>query len=203
MPSLWVLAAILLIMILQSANPRVYPWAHYAAFAVVMITVLGVLARSRSTGGLLEALRNRRVVSSAISLPRILRISLLIWKLVLTLLATMTLVFSYLTAVAADSAKCIGRASILQYRNGIGGFWVPAIISILIVGAVLIRSKHVSRQTGELPASHGRIVFELGSIRITVSTLIAYAALVVHAAIVAMITEFAAVRYSAMVSYCR
>ncbi|SRR5229473_557267 len=125
-----------------------------------------------------------------------------VWRAVMILLAAAMGIYGYLTALAAETAKCAGMQWIAGYRMSVVALWTMPLLGIAAIAWVLLRSRRTKITELLSVPRYREILFSVGSIRVTVGALIAYGPIVVSP-LLAKQTEFLIVRYHAIASYCR
>jgi len=164
-----VLAGFLFVIILAIAmtllqlNPDQHPWLQNAGGILALLPVPG-------WGAFIvyySMRRNRRFSELAKSMPPVrkgqgIRIGLLIWRIVLVGLVLQTCLYSYLTAEATVSRRCVGLDWIAGWRSNLSDFIALPLISILALIAFFSRLR--LKWTRQILTIYSSPIFELGSI---------------------------------------
>ncbi len=143
-------------------------------------------------------------------------VALVLWRAAMIIATAISAVFSYLTGMAAQSAKCAGILWIAGQRNDPLDFWGLPFMSFLAVmffmtgakkGKVieLLRNYDQPVQKGkviELLRNYDQPVLRLGSMRITAGERVLYGILLFSLIMLGALAATAISRYSAIVHYC-
>lgn len=133
-------------------------------------------------------------------MPPCFRIPYVLAVIVAVALASITSVYSYLTAISIVAAKCRGESIVLGYRIGVWD-WLAFPLFTAFVVVALVRSRR-SRQLAELLANSDVTVFSFGSCRLTYGMFLAYVSLIGFVLFSALVTGISIARYSAISSFC-
>lgn len=128
-------------------------------------------------------------------------ISLFITKAAMVVLTGVTLVFSCLAAIDAESAKCAGSAWLAGYRSGISDFAALPLLSLVMVVAFMIRVTNERVMTSIAP--YNLELFRFRSFRITLGAGSVYGACIASIVWFGGIVVFSVMRYNAIGDYCR
>jgi len=129
-----------------------------------------------------------------------LGIVLIAWKVAIIIAMIITSIFSYLAAMAAESAKCAGMFWIADYRSESSDFWALPLMSLAAV--LIIALGAYKAKVLELLKDYQEPVIQFGPMRITFAERISYGIVLMSLIILWGVTAWAILRYSAIVHYC-
>ncbi len=136
-----------------------------------------------------------------LKLPRdSIGVVLVAWKAAMIIAAAISAVFSYLTGMAAQSAKCAGILWIAGQRNDPLDFWGLPFMSFLALMFFMTGAK--KGKVIELLRNYDQPVLRLGSMRITAGERVLYGILLFSLIMLGVLAATAISRYSAIVHYC-
>jgi hypothetical protein len=127
-------------------------------------------------------------------------VALVLWRTAMIIAAAISAVFSYLTGMAAQSARCAGILWIAGQRNDPLDFWGLPFMSFLAVMFFMTGAK--KGKVIELLRNYDQPVLRLGSMRITAGERVLYGILLFSLIMLGAMATTAISRYSAIVHYC-
>jgi hypothetical protein len=127
-------------------------------------------------------------------------VALVLWRTAMIIAAAISAVFSYLSGMAAQSAKCAGLLWIAGQRNDPLDFWGLPFMSFLAVMFFMTGAK--KGKVIELLRNYDQPVLRLGSMRITAGERVLYGILLFSLIMLGAVAATAISRYSAMAHYC-
>ena len=122
--------------------------------------------------------------------------------IVAIVLAGITSVFSYLSAVSAEGPKCAGRAWVEGYRNGIWEFLALPLFSAVVVILVGTMAFGRRERLRSLLRIYDLPVLEFASMQVTLGESVVYSTVLMALVMLGMITGTSATRYNSIVNYC-
>jgi hypothetical protein len=193
--------------VLQSQDAREYPWAHYAANAIILIAVVAFAASKWCDEGKVHHDTTADGEYSTPGDPRhvVTKTFVVVTRaalIVAIVLAGMTSVFSYLSAVSAEGPKCAGREWVEGYDNGMYNFWgIPlgSAFIVMMVGRCAIGRRERLRRMLEL---YDLPVLKFASMQVTLGEFMAYGVLLIALVALGILTGGSVTQYNAIVMYC-
>jgi len=127
-------------------------------------------------------------------------VALVLSRAALIIAPAISAVFSYLTGMAAQSAKCAGILWIAGQRNDPLDFWGLPFMSFLAVMFFMTGAK--KGKVIELLRNYDQPVLRLGSMRITAGERVLYGILLFSLIMLGALAASAVSRYFAIAHYC-
>ncbi len=129
-----------------------------------------------------------------------LGVALLAWRAAFIIATIITSIFSYLAAMAAESARCTGMSWIAGYRSGSSDFWALPLLSLAAV--VFITIGMTKARILQFLKDFEEPVLRFGPMRITFAEMTLYGVVVISFMVPLTPTAWAILRYNAIVEYC-